>query len=98
MIDIIDLESHEAACEVEQFTRQEAGLEENTFEDSLDLPPRREAVPETRSIPRKRFEPVKKELNEQNKKRLTKLSNKRGSLEEGNNRIGFHNLKMDRGN
>ncbi len=84
MIDVLDLESHEAACEVEQFTRQEAGLEENTFEDSLDLPPRREAVAETRSIPRKRFEPVKKELNEQNKKRLTKLSNKRGSLEEGN--------------
>jgi len=57
-------------------------FEENTFEDSLELPPRRGAVQETRSIPRKRFEPVKKESSDQNKKRLTKLSNKRGSLEE----------------
>jgi len=73
-------------------------FEENTFEDSLELPPRRGAVQETRSIPRKRFEPVKKESSDQNKKRLTKLSNKRGSLEEGKLESMFDSrIKMNRG-
>jgi len=79
-----DLEPHEAACEVEQFTRQEAGLDEfEENDEEISLPPRRGAVQETKAVPRKRFEPVRKEpVAEQNKKRLTKLSNIQGSLED----------------
>ena len=87
---MIDLEAHEAACEVEQFTRQEAGLDK--FEE---VSPRREAVQEVKSVPRKRFEPVRREPVEQNKKRLTKLSNIQSSLDDGKSFLSC-GVKMNR--
>lgn len=73
----VDLEAHENICQIEQFTKgtlTTGNAEENKselLEDMFSRPKKREAVPDTRHIYKKKLDSYMKELT---KKRLAKLS------------------------